>query len=54
MHTLEYLLDILSKRIRRETNELADAAKHLSGASHEYDPTHEPNKPDPLEKMREE
>jgi hypothetical protein len=50
MHSLEYLLLVLSGRIRRETgnSELACAAVHLASASHEYEPSREP---EPLEEM---
>jgi hypothetical protein len=41
MHSLEYLLLVLSLRIRRETgsDDLADAAMRLASASHEYEPS---------------
>ena len=44
MHSLEYLLLVLSKRIRDETgnDDLADAASRLASASHSYDAMHEP------------
>jgi hypothetical protein len=40
MHRLEYLLLVLSERIRRETGnaDLANAAGHLAGASADYEP----------------
>ena len=52
MHSLEYLLLVLSERIRRETgnDDLADAAKDLASTSHDYDPSHQP---EPLVEMRE-
>jgi hypothetical protein len=50
MHNLEYLLLVLSERIRSETSnvDLADAAAHLASASHEYLPS---RKPEPLAEM---
>jgi hypothetical protein len=44
MHNLEYLLFVLSERIRRETgnDELSAAAEHLASASHEYVPERDP------------
>ena len=43
MHKLEYLTLLLSERIRSETgsSELADAARTLASASHEYEPSGE-------------
>jgi len=53
MHRLEYLLLVLSERIRRETgnSELADAAMNFAGASHHYVPESEP---EPLAEMHKE
>lgn len=50
VHDLEYLLLALSERIRSETgnDDLADAARRLASASHNYDPSHEP---EPLAEM---
>lgn len=50
MHSLEYLLLVLSDRIRRETgsSDLADAAMHLASASHDYEPARQP---EPLAEM---
>jgi hypothetical protein len=50
MHSLEQLLFLLSDRIRRETNNdgLADAAKLLASASHDYEPSRQP---EPLAEM---
>jgi hypothetical protein len=43
MHTLEYLLCLLSRRIEVETGskELAEAALSLASASHDYIPERE-------------
>jgi hypothetical protein len=50
MRSLEQLLFLLSDRIRRETNndELANATKLLASASHDYEPSLQP---EPLAKM---
>ncbi len=50
MHSLEYLLLVLSQRIRTETgnDDLADAAVQFASASHDYVPSHEP---EPLAEM---
>lgn len=50
MHNLEFLLLVLSKRIRHETgkDDLADAAEHLASASHDYEPSRDP---EPLAEM---
>ena len=44
MHSLEQLLFVLSHRIRRETgnNDLADATMALASASHDYEPSRQP------------
>ena len=51
MHMLEYMLVVLSERIRQETgnNSLADDAKALASASHAYVPEGE----EPLAEMHE-
>jgi hypothetical protein len=50
MHSLEQILVTLSHRIRRETgnNDLADETMHLASASHDYEPSRQP---DPLAEM---
>jgi hypothetical protein len=50
MHSLEQLLFLLSHRIRRETgdDDLADATMHLASASHDYEPSRQP---EPLVEM---
>lgn len=50
MHNLEYLLLVLSERVRRETgnDDLANAATRLASASHDYEPSREP---EPLAEM---
>lgn len=50
MHSLEQLLVLLSHRIRVETgnNDLADETMHLASASHDYEPSRQP---EPLAEM---
>jgi hypothetical protein len=46
MHSLEQLLLLLSDRIRRETgnDDLADETGHLASASHDYEPSLQPER----------